>query len=162
MNTDYDANPDQALQTSLQQPQDALPGQAQAPNARAGRGNRARLRIVASSVAAMLLVLAGAAWLWRLYDDWRTGRIVLSARGEPMVVQVLAESSDATVGDPIEVASSATLALPAGDYRLRVNGKGRLGRTYRIAVSRGETQAHIISLDEGTAAWRRAATAGES
>ncbi len=149
MNTDYAANLDQPTQTSLQQSQDAQPGQAQAPVARAEPGNRARLRIVATSVAATLLVLAAVAWLWGLYDDWRAGRIVLTARGEPLVVQVLAESSDTTVGVPIEVVSSATLALPAGDYRLRVNGKGRLGRTYRVAVNRGETQAHAISLDEG-------------
>ncbi len=43
----------------------------------------------------------------------------------------------------------ATLTLPDGDYRLRVTGNGRLGRTPRFAVNRGETIAHQLSLDEG-------------
>ena len=41
------------------------------------------------------------------------------------------------------------MALPAGDYRLHVSGKGRLSRTYRVAISRGETQTYEISIDEG-------------
>ena len=42
-----------------------------------------------------------------------------------------------------------SVSLPDGDYRLRVNGVGRIGRTYRFAVNRGETQSHTISIDEG-------------
>ena len=65
-----------------------------------------------------------------------------------MVVQVLAESSDTAIGEPFDLAR-AVVTLPAGDYRLRVNGKGRVGRTYRFGVNRGETQSHSISIDEG-------------
>ena len=66
-----------------------------------------------------------------------------------LTVQVLDESGENPLGEPVEVFKKTTLALPAGDYRLRVNGEGRLGRTYRLAVNRRETIDHKISLDEG-------------
>ena len=62
---------------------------------------------------------------------------------------MLARVGDEPIGEPVEVFKKSTLALPDGDYRLRVNGEGRLGRTYRFAVNRGETIAHKLSLDEG-------------
>ena len=62
---------------------------------------------------------------------------------------MLAESSDLPLGEPFDLVTRAILALPAGEYRLRVNGMGRLGRTYRFAVNRGEAQTHSISLNEG-------------
>jgi hypothetical protein len=106
-------------------------------------------RDAAVGAAVMLGLVATSVAGWWLYEEWRVGRIELSAEGEPLVVQVLAESSDTAFGEPFELASRAMLALPEGEYRLRVNGKGRLGRTYRFVVNRGERQAHTISLDEG-------------
>jgi hypothetical protein len=97
----------------------------------------------------VLLALA-AVWAgWLLYTEWRIGRIELTTEGDPLVVQVLAERADTTIGEPFDMISRAILKLAAGEYRLRVDGKGRLGRTFRIAVNAGETQAHTISLDEG-------------
>jgi PQQ-like domain len=102
-------------------------------------------------VAAMPVLLALAAlWAgWLLYSEWRIGQIELTTDGDPLVVQVLAETSDTAIGEPFDMISRAVVALPAGEYRLRVDGKGRLGRTYRIAVNHGEMQAQTISLDEG-------------
>ena len=57
-------------------------------------------------------------------------------------MQVLDESGEEPIGEPVDLVTESTLALPDGDYRLRVNGVGRLGRTYRFAVNRGETIAH--------------------
>ena len=93
-----------------------------------------------------LTAVLGARWL---YSQWRLGRIELSPAGEPVIAQVFAADSDTAISEPFDVASRAVIALPAGDYRLRVNGKGLMGRTYRFAVNRGETQAHRLSLDEG-------------
>jgi PQQ-like domain len=98
-----------------------------------------------AGAAVTMLVIAG----WRLYAGWRMGRIELTTDGEPVVAQVLAEASDTAFGEPFDVAARAVVALPAGEYRLRVDGKGRLGRTYRFAVNRAETQSHTISIDEG-------------
>ena len=66
-----------------------------------------------------------------------------------LTVEVLDESGEITIGEPIDVVKQATLTLPDGEYRLRVNGEGRLGRTYRATVNRGETVEHALSLDEG-------------
>jgi outer membrane protein assembly factor BamB len=96
----------------------------------------------------LLALLAGWAGWW-FYSEWRIGRIELTTDGDPLVLQVLEESSDTSIGEPFDMIDRAFLALPAGEYKLRVGGKGRLGRTYRFAVNRGETQAHTISLDEG-------------
>jgi hypothetical protein len=113
-----------------------------------GRGWIAIRKSVVAA-APVLLVLAAAIGGWWVYAGWRMGRIELTTEGEPVVVQVLGETSDTAIGEPIDLASRAFLELPAGEYRLRVNGKGRLGRTYRFGVNRGETQAHAIAIDEG-------------
>jgi PQQ-like domain len=113
---------------------------------------RRRRRTIMSHLAAAtaaLLLLAGALLAWQFYSEWRLGRIELVTEDAPVVAQVLAETSDTPIGEPFDLVTRAVVALPAGDYRLRVNGKGRLGRTYRFAVNRGETQVHTISIDEG-------------
>ena len=93
--------------------------------------------------------MAGSVTAWRFYAEWRQGRIELTTDGAPLVCQVIAETSDEPVGEPFDLVTRAVVGLPAGEYRLRANGMGRLGRTYRFAVNRGETQAHLISIDEG-------------
>ena len=130
MNTDSASSPDQSPQTSLPQPPEALPGQAHAhaPVPRSDPPNRGTLRIVARSVAATLLVLGAAAGLWRLYDDCvrradcsQGARRTLGRSGSRGIVRHPGARSDRGRFD------SATLDLPAGEYRLRVNGNGRLG-----------------------------------
>ncbi len=110
---------------------------------------RNAMRITAGTVATALLVMLVSVAAWRFYADWRLGWIELTNDGPPLMAQVLPESSDEPLGEPFSVMTRSTLALPAGDYRLRVHGVGRLGRTYRFAVNRGETQAHSLSLEEG-------------
>ena len=107
------------------------------------------LKVATASVGVTLLVMAILFLAWRLYAAWRTGRIELTNEGSPLAVQVLSETGDEPVGEPFELAKRVVLSLPDGDYRLRLSGVGRLGRTYRFAVNRGETQSHRLSLDEG-------------
>ena len=53
--------------------------------------------------------------------------MVLTTDGPPLAAEVLPESgSDQPIGDPFDVGARAVLALPAGDYRLRVRGAGLL------------------------------------
>ena len=103
------------------------------------------LRYALAGAGATVLAIVA----WHFFANWRLGRIELQAEGEPVIVQVLDEFSDTPVGEPFDLASRVILSLPAGEYRLRVDGEGRLGRTYRFGVNRGETQTHTISLDEG-------------
>ncbi len=123
----------------------------------------AAVRYFALGAAFTLAVIAAVVGGLRLYGEWRIGRVELIVEGEPVVGQVLADGSDTAVGEPFDLVSRAVLALPDGEYRLRVEGKGRVGRTYRFAVNRGETQTHEISLDEGRllGGERRAADADE-
>ena len=51
--------------------------------------------------------------------------------------------------EPFDIVTRSTLTLPAGDYRMRLTAPGRLGRTYRFAVNRGELLAQPLSIDEG-------------
>jgi tRNA A-37 threonylcarbamoyl transferase component Bud32 len=97
--------------------------------------------------AATVLLVAGALFGWRFYSDWRLGRVVLSTTGPALTAAVLPESGGGPIGEPFDIGAHTTLALPAGDYRLRVQGLGRLGQTYRFAVHRGETRNHELSLD---------------
>jgi hypothetical protein len=107
------------------------------------------IRDRAITVAATLLVLLIGLTGWRYYSERRLGRIILTNQGTPLLVQVLPDTGDEPIDEPFDVVTRSTVALPAADYRLRVNGVGRLGRTYRFAVNRGETIAHQLSLDEG-------------
>ncbi len=119
---------------------------------RCRRSFRARgkvFRIAAWSVAVVLLLELASLAAWWAFSTWRLGRVVLTTEGPPLEVQVLTESGDAPIGEPVALVPSATLALPHGDYRLRVRGMGQLGRTYRMAVNGGETLEHMINLDEG-------------
>ena len=109
------------------------------------RAFRDRAVTVAATLLVLLIGLGG--WWW--YSQWRLGRIVLTNHGIPLLVQVLPESGDEPLDEPFDLVHRSTLALPAGDYRLRVNGVGRLGQTYRFAVNRGETIAYELSLDAG-------------
>ncbi len=102
-----------------------------------------------AAIVAALMVGAASIGGWRYYTESRIGRVELLAEGEPVVAQVLDESGDLAVGEPFDLATRAVVSLPGGDYRLRVNGVGRIGRTYRFAVNRGETQAYTVSIDEG-------------
>jgi hypothetical protein len=100
------------------------------------------------TVAATLLVVLAAFAVWRFYLDWRLGRVELTTDGPPLTVQVLPETDDEPLDKPFDMAGRAVVSLPAGDYRLRVNARGRVGRTYRFAVNQGETQTHSLSLEE--------------
>ncbi len=122
------------------------------------RRRKVDLRDAAVGAVAVVLLLAMAIVGWWIYASWRVGEIELTTEGQPLIVQVLAESSDSPVGEPFELAARRVVTLPEGEYRLRANGSGRLGRTYRFLVNRGERQAHAISLDEGRLlVWRAAA-----
>ena len=85
------------------------------------------VRALAVGIAALLLMV-GALAAWWFRAERRMGWIELTTNGAALVAQVLPEAGDAPLGDPFPVMARVTLALPAGDYQLRVHGVGRLGR----------------------------------
>ena len=95
------------------------------------------------------MLMIGAFGAWRYYSEWRLGRIVLTTDGPPLAAEVLpASSGDQPMGEPFDVGARTVLTLPAGDYRLRVKAAGLMSQTYRIAVNRGETRTHHLTLDD--------------
>ena len=113
------------------------------------RRRRQTILLTLATALATSLLIGGSVLAWRFCSEWRLGRIELTTEGAPVVCQVLAESSDLPIGEPFDLVTRAIVALPAGDYRLRVSGTERLSRTSRFAVNRGETQTHTTSIDEG-------------
>ncbi len=113
------------------------------------RKRKKAIGAAAVGIAATVLLMLVAVLGWRSYSDWRLGRIELTTDGSPLTGRLLAGSSDEPVGEPFEFGSRTVLSLPGGDYRLRLTGTGQLGQTYRMAVNRGETHAHRLSLSEG-------------
>jgi len=99
-------------------------------------------------VAATTLLIVGSFLGWRFYSDWRLGTLVLTTDGPPLTAQVLAETGDEPIGEPFAVGTRSVRPLPAGDYRLRVEGDGLLGQTYRVGVNRGESRTHRLSVHE--------------
>ena len=111
---------------------------------------RARaVRETAMTIAATLLFVLGGVAAWRFYAAWRLGRIELTTDGPPLTVQILPETGEEPLGETFDMARRTVVALPDGDYRLRASARGRLSRTYRVAVNRGETQTYPLSLEEG-------------
>ena len=84
------------------------------------RARKRRVRDRAVTVVAILLIQVVVWTLWWWYSQWRLGRIVLTNSGILLVVEVLPETGDEALGEPLDLVSKLTLTLPAGDYRLRI------------------------------------------
>ena len=112
-------------------------------------GERKTLTGAGLAAAATVLLMIGVFAAWRYYSDWRLGRVVLTTDGPPLTAEVLPESGDdRPIGEPFDVGARTVLALPAGDYRLRVKAPGLMSQTYRVAINRGETRTHRVTLDD--------------
>ena len=113
------------------------------------RQRRKTLTGAGLAAAATLMLVIGAFGAWRYYSEWRLGRVVLTTDGPPLAAEVLPTSSgDRPIGEPFDVGTRTVLTLPAGDYRLRVKAAGHMSQTYRVAVNRGETRTHHLTLDD--------------
>ena len=73
---------------------------------------------------------------------------MLTTDGPALSAQLLDEARDAAIGEPFSIGAQSTLALPAGDYRLRVQAPGLMGQTYRLAFNRGETGTRHLALSD--------------
>jgi hypothetical protein len=103
-----------------------LMGRWVSPTLRALR--QGRRGIAGAVVGCVITVLLIAGWGFCSY--WRMGKVVLTAVGEAVVVQVLEEESDRPVGGPVGLVDRAVIALPAG---------GGTGRRIRSAGAAPES-----------------------
>ncbi len=125
-----------------------VPGPDVDETTREDRPRRGRLLAAARPVAALVLLELAVLAAWWVHGHWSLGRVLLTNDGRPLTVEVLGASRDDLVAGPVALLDRTTLELPDGDYRLRVSGAGRLSRTYRLAVNRGELATHAVSLDD--------------
>jgi predicted Ser/Thr protein kinase len=117
--------------------------------ARTARKNQKAVMVAAATAVVVLIVATIGIAGWRWYTDWRLGRAVLSSSGPPITAELLAESDDTPIREPFTIGTKTALAAPAGEYRLRINAPGRLGRTLRVGLNQGETIERSLSLEEG-------------
>jgi serine/threonine protein kinase len=114
------------------------------------RQRRKTLRGAGVVAAATVLLMIGAFGAWRYYSAWRLGHVVLTTSGPALTTVVLPASGDEPIAESFDVGTHATVSLPAGDYRLRVQGAGLVGQTYRLAVNRGESRSYRLTLDKNS------------
>ena len=149
MPTDDSTNPPPAPSAVASEPIERRFSRRSGPVEQGMGRRRPMLLVVGLTVAATIVCMSIALAGWRVYSEWRLGRVVLTTDGPARVGQVLAEATDEPIGDRFSIGPYAPLALPAGDYRLRVQDRGRMSQTYRVAFNRGETRTHRVTLSDG-------------
>jgi len=114
------------------------------------RKQRRSVGLTAVAAAATLLLggLAVGGWYW--YQDWWLGYIFLETDRPPMVAELVDDAGQPAVA-PFTVPTQVPIALPAGEYELRLSAVGRLSQRYRVTVQRGPhtTPAHhTLNLED--------------
>ncbi|HSH15961.1 MAG TPA: hypothetical protein VLD18_08010, partial [Verrucomicrobiae bacterium] len=126
------------------------PIQARRPNLpeRAARWARKHQRstLVASVSALATLVLLVAGWVgWDNMRQARLGRISLTTSGENLVAEILDAGSHAVV-PAFPVPTAEPVALPAGNYQLRLSSSGLLSETWPLEIKQGEQSTLPVQL----------------
>jgi hypothetical protein len=120
---------------------------------RAWRWAKKQQRSVAlTAVAVVATVLFGAAgvasWMW--YQDSRLGYVTLGTDRPPLAAEILDESGQ-PVSKSFTVPTQEPVAVPAGDYWLRLSAEGRMSQSYRMSVRRGDSTVpmkHSLNLED--------------
>lgn len=119
---------------------------------RAGRWVRRQRRSVllaAGSIAATLLMTLATVFVARVYHRWQLAFLDLGTDEPPMVVELF-DRDGAQVVAPTSIPTQQPLELAPGAYTLRAGAPGRLSQTMQIALARGDSQSHRLSLRDQT------------
>ena len=149
MTTDDSTNPPLAESAAATEPIERGFWRRSGPVGHGTGRRRPTLNVVGLTALATVVCMSIAIAGFCAYSEWRLGRVVLMTDGPALVGQVLAEATDTTIGERFSIGPYAPLALPAGDYRVRVQGRGRMSQTYRVAFNRGEVRTHRLTLSDG-------------
>ena len=101
---------------------------------------------LAGAAALTLLLAVGGAVAWDAYRRSRIGRIDLRTEHPNLLAEVLA-GDESTVARAT-VPTAEPIALPAGDYRVRLSAPGYLSQTYVVTVERGISQGFRVDLED--------------
>jgi outer membrane protein assembly factor BamB len=142
----------QALADDLRAFHDGRPIQARRPpflerSARWVRKHRRSAALMGiAAAAAALLVIAGLMGLEQ-YRQSQLGWLYLSNEGQILTGELLDENGQ-SVQPRFTVPTEEPLALPTGQYQLRLRGRGFLDETYQVRIERGKEWNFEISLAE--------------
>jgi hypothetical protein len=103
--------------------------------------------LAAACAAAGLLVAVGLFLGSRRVERWFQGQLFLATDGPALSAELLTPAGDPACPS-FTVPTEASLALPAGDYLLRLRGRGYLDETFQVRVDRGVERAFDVSLAE--------------
>jgi hypothetical protein len=109
-----------------------------------------RKLIAVATLAVMIsaLGMVGGALGWRWRSDWLKGHLVLNTDGPALRAEILHADRDEPVADEFTVPNTTPMALPEGEYRVRLSAPGRPSETYRFSVDRGQSQTFEVGLDD--------------
>jgi serine/threonine protein kinase len=109
---------------------------------------RQKKSVAIGTIAAVIsVVLAGSCLaFWLQHQQSKLGRLSLSTTGEPLIAEVLEPNHDARVVEPFTVPTKSPLALPAGDYRVRLSAPRKVSETYQLRLERGLNQNYDVDL----------------
>jgi Protein kinase domain/FG-GAP-like repeat len=115
--------------------------------ARWWRKRKGSAALAMASAAAAGLIVVAAWFIWQRYDTWRNGRLFLASDGTATTAELF-RPDGTSAGPPFSLPTEEPLALPAGEYQLRVRGRGFLDESYRVRVERGIERAFDVSLSD--------------
>ncbi len=104
------------------------------------RGRRRSVGFTAAVVAATLLLASLGLGGWYWYRDWRLGYLSLETDHPPLAAQ-LVDAMGQLAAPPFTVPTQAAVAVPSGEYELRLSAPRRLSRRYLLSIDRGEPAA---------------------
>jgi hypothetical protein len=142
----------QALADDLRRFVNGDPIKARRPSLRerAGRWLRRHRRstlLATGAAAAALLAAAGLMHVSERVEHWLQGRLFLATDGPPLTAEVRTPEGQPACPS-FTVPTEEPQALPAGDYLLRLRGRGYLDETYQVRVERGVERAFDVNLND--------------
>ncbi len=119
---------------------------------RAGRWmkkHRGVLVSIFAAVAATIVLSLGSSLWWQQIVASRNATLLLKTTAGPLTAEVLTRSGSLAV-PPFTIPSQQPVSVPAGEYRLRVSGRGHFSKTSLLTLHRGQPEVRDVDLEQET------------
>lgn len=108
--------------------------------------NNKQLVTTVAAVAVTIVALTGGTLFWKQYDELQNGSLVLKTKSGPLTAEVIDERGELVV-PTFTVPNEQPVTVPAGDYLLRVSGRGALSRSARFGLHKSQKLELDVDLD---------------